>query len=401
MRTLLLATLLTACAADAGYVSQPPSGQQKLDALLADPHPDDPAWVAEVEATAGQKHAQYSGLYWFQDLDEALDTAAETDRPVLSLRMLGELTDTYSCANSRFFRTVLYANPEVSAYLKENFVLHWSSERPVPKITIDMGDGRQLVSTVTGNSAHYVLDTEGRPVDVLPGLYAPEHFVEELELASELVDRLDGVEGDAWSVAMMDWHRDRIDASLERLKLSGRLQVRPEGVDFPGVPTLRQLVMSRSFQPTLHTAQQSRPLHLVPAQRALPMAVGKAAVEVPIVDSFLVHKPWGPTLHPDDILPASIDPLHPTTLALMDADQPEFPDALHQRFQDTLARDSTWNRDVLHTLIRQRLLQQPSNSFETLNRYVYTFVFGTPAGDPWLGMYDPTVYTGLPNAGIR
>src|SRR5262249_16704332 len=103
--------------------------------------------------------------------------------PILSLRMLGKLDDEYSCANSRFFRTVLYANDEVSELLRRRFVLHWQSVRPVPRIEIDFGDGRRLERTVTGNSIHYVLDAEGRVIDALPGLYGPETFLRVLRSA--------------------------------------------------------------------------------------------------------------------------------------------------------------------------------------------------------------------------
>ena len=49
--------------------------------------------------------------------------------------LLGRLDEELSCANSRFFRTVLYANAEISAHLREHFVLHWQSVRPVPRIS--------------------------------------------------------------------------------------------------------------------------------------------------------------------------------------------------------------------------------------------------------------------------
>ena len=90
--------------------------------------------------------------------------------------MLGKLTDEYSCANSRFFRTALYSNKDISEFLRTNFVLHWQSVRPVPRVTIDFGDGRKLERTLTGNSAHYVLASDGTPLDVLPGLYSPLAF---------------------------------------------------------------------------------------------------------------------------------------------------------------------------------------------------------------------------------
>jgi hypothetical protein len=73
-------------------------------------------------------------------------------------------------------RTVLYPDPAVRKLLSESYVLHWSSERPVPLVTIEFGDGKVLKRTVTGNAAHYVFTSDGNAVDVLPGVYPPTVF---------------------------------------------------------------------------------------------------------------------------------------------------------------------------------------------------------------------------------
>src|SRR5207302_894835 len=112
-----------------------------------------------------------SRLYWYTDLDQAQAAAKASGKPILTLRLLGRLNEEFSCANSRFFRTVLYANAEVSQRLREHFILHWESVRPVPKVSIDFGDGRKLERTITGNSIHYILDCDGHIIDALPGLY--------------------------------------------------------------------------------------------------------------------------------------------------------------------------------------------------------------------------------------
>jgi len=78
-----------------------------------------------IDQVGGQVHCTASGLYWYTDLEQAKAAAMESGRPILSLRMLGNLTDEYSCANSRFFRTTLYANEKISNQLRESFVLHW------------------------------------------------------------------------------------------------------------------------------------------------------------------------------------------------------------------------------------------------------------------------------------
>lgn len=139
------------------------------------------AWREAIDQIGGQRTCSISRLYWHTDFPEAQLEAQRTGKPILSLRMLGKLTDEYSCANSRFFRTTLYSNKEISDYLRDNYILHWQSVRPVPRVTIDFGDGRKLERTLTGNSAHYVLDSDGQPLDALPGLYSPQAFQAWLE----------------------------------------------------------------------------------------------------------------------------------------------------------------------------------------------------------------------------
>src|SRR4051812_42747037 len=99
------------------------------------------AFRLAIDKVAAQRDAHASGLYWYTDLTAAKAAAVASGRFILSLRLLGNLSDEYSCANSRFFRTVLYANSGVSRYLRENYILHWQSVRPAPVVTIDMGDG--------------------------------------------------------------------------------------------------------------------------------------------------------------------------------------------------------------------------------------------------------------------
>lgn len=138
---------------------------------------------AQLDALCAQQDAHTALLYWFTDLDLAIAEAQRTKRPILSLRLLGRLDEELSCANSRFFRKSLYVDRTINKVLRERFVLHWQSVRPVPKVTIDFGGGKTLVKTLTGNSAHLVLDIYGRPVDALPGLFSAEVFAQLLSRA--------------------------------------------------------------------------------------------------------------------------------------------------------------------------------------------------------------------------
>jgi hypothetical protein len=121
-------------------------------------------------------------MHWHTDLRSAIQDARKKNLPILSLRLLGRLDEEYSCANSRYFRTLLYPDPRVRRAMSA-FVLHWQSLRPVPKVTIDFGDGRTLVRTITGNSLHAVLRSDGTPVDAVLGLLSAEAFVNALSRA--------------------------------------------------------------------------------------------------------------------------------------------------------------------------------------------------------------------------
>ena len=171
-------------------------GPEGLQALLKSYGPDlqaheagtlldnDPRWqrITDVlDAVAQQRDSYASQLYWYTDLQQAEQAARKLHRPILSLRLLGNLNEELSCANSRFFRSALYPNQDIAPYLRTHFVLHWKSERPVPKVTIDFGDGRKMETTLTGNSVHYVLDAQGHPVDALPGLCGPATFPSSFE----------------------------------------------------------------------------------------------------------------------------------------------------------------------------------------------------------------------------
>jgi hypothetical protein len=130
----------------------------------------------ELDRICNQFHAHTALLYWFTDLRAAMTEARRTRRPILSLRLLGRLDEELSCANSRFFRRLLYPDARINRLLRERFVLHWQSLRPVPIVTIDFGDGRRVRRTITGNSVHLILDADGRPIDGLPGLFSPDVF---------------------------------------------------------------------------------------------------------------------------------------------------------------------------------------------------------------------------------
>jgi hypothetical protein len=168
--------------------------------------------AAALDAVSQQYDSATSGLYWYTDFEQAQAASRASGKPILSLRLLGNLNEEFSCANSRFFRTVLYANPNISRVLSERFILHWKSVRPVPRVTIDYGDGRKLERTLTGNSIHYILDSMGRPVDALPGLYGPQAFLREIERAEAVLKQTSTQTEEQRAETLRRYHQSRVDA---------------------------------------------------------------------------------------------------------------------------------------------------------------------------------------------
>ena len=58
---------------------------------------------ASMDSVGGARYCSRSQLYWYTDFEAAQAAARQQGKPILTLRLLGNLTDEFSCANSRFF----------------------------------------------------------------------------------------------------------------------------------------------------------------------------------------------------------------------------------------------------------------------------------------------------------
>ncbi len=120
---------------DAAIVELRASGQRGVDAFVAasaalvdQSNPRDVAqFRAVLDRICRQRDCYASHLYWYTDLAKAEAAARAEAKPILSLRLLGNLDDDLSCANSRFFRTTLYANAKIAHMLHDQFVLPTSA----------------------------------------------------------------------------------------------------------------------------------------------------------------------------------------------------------------------------------------------------------------------------------
>jgi hypothetical protein len=108
---------------------------------------------------------------------------------------------------------VLFSNKQIADYINQNFESSWQSVRPVPKVTIDFGNNTIVTRTLHGNIATYVCGPDANVLDVLPGVYDPDAYLEklqELKLVAEYVDQQDLYLSDRAS-KLLEYHKVRVE----------------------------------------------------------------------------------------------------------------------------------------------------------------------------------------------
>jgi hypothetical protein len=350
-----------------------------------------------LDALCQQRDCYASKLYWYTDLAQAKAAASATGKPILSLRLLGRLDQDLSCANSRFFRVALYPNAEIAQFLRDRYILHWESVRDVPKVTVDFGDGRKLERTLTGNSIHYILDSSGRPIDAIPGLYGPKAFLRQLTEGEQAVKNYTQLQGDARESFLRDYHRQRL-ASIQRQWAADLAKL---GIQNP--PRLLGMPADGSEPPS--------------AVIAGTIAVSKSRVEAPLLSNVspatrnqaaLQEITDEATWQRIAQLYANDGKLDRNSIALIGAKR--FPNGnaenlqrVVSNFESAIALDTVRNEYMLHSQIHQWFIEgnETINNVNALNEKVYAQLFLTPNSDPWLGLMSSEGYSAIDNDGIR
>jgi len=348
-------------------------GQVAVDALHQRVA-DDPSVEPLLDRVCAQKDCRASRLFWYTDLAEAKAAARATGRPILALYMLGRLDEELSCANSRFFRTLLYSDPSISSILRDQYVVYWHSVRDVPRVTIELGDGRVIRQTITGNSVHYLLSEDGSVLDALPGLTSPATFREQLQLWANLHRSLSGTRGEERGNALRAYHLSRYYTLS-----SVAWQLLPVGVETPKAKRQKRLsaqdasrlamtksageaVMMRQLEP-------GAALRIVPAERWIALGEERAG----------------------DVV------FSPESIALIRSKSEKSVDveALLQNLRRTVASDAVFNDVDLHRRIHQWFADGAVTDLDSLNERVYRELFLTPSDDPWMGLKPPTIFTAI------
>ncbi len=345
----------------------------------------DPRWkrIAAALDHVGAQYDNYAaGLYWYTDLAQARQAARDSGKPILSLRLLGRLDEDLSCANSRFFRTTLYPSAEINRLLRENFILHWETFRPVPRVTIAFEDGRKLERTITGNSIHYILDAEGRIIDALPGLYSATVFADELNKSREALQQ-------ARASGQKDYTAHYV-ATEERLLTAWTADLKTLGL-VPAKSPMTREILERSTDDKKWrqiAGLHERTIRFDPAVRTLIAGKDQDA-------------PSGSFSFP---LPGSKAARYPSAeqaagLA-MTKSIVEIPMlSMFNRLTSSIALDTVRNNYLLRTRILGLLRNAGPMSLSDFNDQVYAEVFLTPRYDPWLGLNPNDVFTAIDNNG--
>lgn len=351
---------------------------------------DDPLvskeWHRTLDQISGQKDSYYSRLFWLSDLDEAKLEAKIQNKPILYLRMLGKLTEDLSCANSRMFRTLLYTDERVQEIMREEYVLCWGSERPVPQVTIDFGDGRQIKTTITGNSIHYILDTLGQPIDGIPGMNSPEYFSDQLQQAKNLFLEMESLEGSMKSDLIQKYHEEQAE-QIAMWGMSSWIQVgmAPAPVEEIGLvlPEFRTtskglyelpilaLLDPWTYEMNLPMLNQERWIALARNDKRIP-SFGRNALDLIKLKN-----------------PGKYRNAEKWTILL---------DNVSSNVGIETVRNIASMKYVLHTWFAD---PAQDKDLEVFNERVYSELFATPASDPWLGFMSSEAYSALDNDGIR
>ena len=360
------------------------------------PSAKDKQVLSAFDSICQQKDCYSSRLYWYTDLEQAKSAARAQGKPILSLRLLGRLDEDLSCANSRLFRITLYSNEQISKLLRERFVLHWQSVRAVPKLTIDFGDGRKMERTLTGNSIHYVLDSEGRVIDALPGTYGPGAFLRELVRASSVAATLGAFRTDEERNAELGrYHKTRLN-ELENDWLN---DVKRAGLRVAPSREIPKPAATGSSPPSAQMAARAAISKIVMIER--PVLRGMSD-NPKLLDSIGGDAGWSMIagLHAED---ATLDQ---ATHALMLFKDPSLTGASLKvaitALERAVAEDTVRNEYVFRATIHRWLASGAvSSDVASLNEKIYAELFLTPSWDVWLGLRPAGAYSGIDNDGVQ
>jgi len=174
------------------------------------------------------------GVAWHNDWKTAVTDAKADDRPILLLSMFGRLDEEVACANARTLRATLFKDPEFQELLQSDVVPVWEMVREVPKVTIDLGDGKPIRRTIRGNAVLYLCNTKGEILDAFPGVHTSADLLPRLRKSIQTLAKAD-------TAKVLEYHRNLAArpqlTTRERTRITmGKAMMESPTLDLLGIP---------------------------------------------------------------------------------------------------------------------------------------------------------------------
>jgi hypothetical protein len=224
-------------------------------------------------------------------------------------------------------------------FIHESFEPVWESVRPVPTLTLDFGNGKTITRTLHGNIASYVCTTDGQVLDILPGIYSAEGYLNQLNQMWLLHAYLLKKEPAEREKALHEYHQTQADALAKNILPGQFIEMDMSKLR---IERSAKKIMVR-FLPPHETANQ-----------AAPEGVTKAVIERPI--KKVVATSGNPTVSPDV-----------------------------SQWQE-LVQDTLINEQSRRLQIHQQLAKIASPQPATITKWLYAEVLHADLDDPYLGL---------------
>ena len=111
---------------------------------------------------------------------------------------------------------MLLSDSHIIQMINSEFVACWETVRPVPKVSIDFGNGKKMQRTLMGNTVLYICYPDGQVVDALPGVYRPVDFTPLAEAALSFMrsPQMTAATPETRTKLLAEWHRTRFAANV-------------------------------------------------------------------------------------------------------------------------------------------------------------------------------------------
>lgn len=264
----------------------------------------------------------------------------------------------------------MFSNEDVARFINQHFEAVWESVRPVPMVQINFGGGTVVTRTLHGNIATYLCDAQGRVLDILPGIYTPAGYLQNLH-QFELLARY-----------IPQWRQSR------EMRLHNYHLLQAEALKKNQLPAL--LVENRDVGKTVI----ENTVKLVLASNVKGQAAGKAGTQETSSDSLKLDSPRDPVKtiaieRPvESVLASAVKGraagkagTQETSRDNLKLDSPA--DLANWKL---LAEDTRINETARRLQIHEMLAAQANVRPETVTKWLYREVLHADLDDPYLGL---------------